>query len=97
MELPAVPLHVTLASTVVAHNIRLASTPRGARSLCCAKHHGRRALVAGVAILANTLGYIAPLVATLRAHMPTPIHTAPTPEVPVPPPLTLVHPFSQKH
>ncbi len=97
MELPAVSLHVTFASTVVAHNIRLTSTPGGARSLSCAKHHGRRALVARITILTNTLGCAAPLVATLRAHMSPTIHTAPTPEVSMPPPLTLVHPFSQKH
>ncbi len=98
MELPAVPLHVAFAPTVVANNVRLASTSRGTSSLRCAKHHGRRALVAGVAILANTLGYRpTPLRTMLRALLPPTVHTTATPEVPIPPPLTLVHPFSQKH
>ena len=96
MELPAIPLHVTFAPTVVAHHIRLASTLRGASSLCSAQHHRRRPLVAGVAILANTLGYPAPLVPRLP-HMPPTIHTEATPKVPLLPPLALIHTLSQQN
>ncbi len=53
MQLPAITLQVALASTVVAHCVSPTGAPRGASRLGSAQHHGRRALVARVAKLAD--------------------------------------------
>ncbi len=53
MQLPTIAFQVAFATTVVAHRVSPTIASRGASGLGGAQHHGRRALVTRVAVLAD--------------------------------------------
>ncbi len=91
MQLPAIALQVPFFPTVMTYYVSLTSTASGTSVLRSTQHHGRRALITRIAVLADVPRDF-PLPTTTT---PTSIHTATTAKLATPPPLRLINPLSK--